>query len=160
MSYKARQALRSPLTSAQIRAARSLLRWTADELAVASPLTLLPLAHGAVSRPIRARRECYRVRSTHVWLAVPNSNRTCGLRLEHDLSDGLADEIRDASPGPGGGPAQRLKALPCGGKAGFLDSSMTRYDRHEICPVIGLPSMGLGAHEAVHSTSACRCFPA
>jgi transcriptional regulator with XRE-family HTH domain len=40
MSYKLSQARRAPLTSSQIRAARSLLRWTAEELAAASALSV------------------------------------------------------------------------------------------------------------------------
>ena len=44
-----------------------------------------------------------------LWLAVPDSNRTHGLRFEHDLADCVADQLRDAAPRPRGGLAQSVK---------------------------------------------------
>src|SRR5216684_5306737 len=41
--------------------------------------------------------------------AVPDGNRTGGLRLEHDLADGVTDDFRDATPRSRGGLAQRVK---------------------------------------------------
>src|SRR5215467_15390706 len=51
-------------------------------------------------------------------LAVPDGNWDCGLGLEHDLSDRIADELCDTAPRARRGHAQR--DLPCGGKLGSL----------------------------------------
>jgi hypothetical protein len=44
-----------------------------------------------------------------LWFAVPDGNRACRLRLEHDLADRVADQLRDAAPRPRGGLAQLVK---------------------------------------------------
>jgi hypothetical protein len=44
-----------------------------------------------------------------LWLAVPDSNRTCGPWFEHDLADCVADQLCDAAPRPRGGLAQGIK---------------------------------------------------
>jgi hypothetical protein len=41
-------------------------------------------------------------------LAVPDGNRACGLSLEHNLSDRIADELRDTAPRARRGHAQRV----------------------------------------------------
>jgi len=45
------------------------------------------------------------------WLAVPYGDRTGSLRLDYDLSHGLANHFRNAPSRPSGGLAQRLKLL-------------------------------------------------
>src|SRR5206468_2636688 len=42
-------------------------------------------------------------------LAVPDGNRTCGLRLDHDLADSVANQLSDATPRARSGLAQRRK---------------------------------------------------
>src|SRR5205807_10516860 len=43
------------------------------------------------------------------WLTVPDSNRPCGRRLEHNLADCVANQVGDAAPRPRGGLAQRIE---------------------------------------------------
>jgi hypothetical protein len=44
-----------------------------------------------------------------LWLAVPDSNRTGGPWLEHNLADCFADQLRDAASRPRGGFAQGIE---------------------------------------------------
>jgi hypothetical protein len=52
-------------------------------------------------------------------LAVPNGNRACGLRLQHDLSDRFADQRRDTAPPSAPRPCAVRRALPCEGNLGL-----------------------------------------
>ena len=44
-----------------------------------------------------------------LWLAVPDSDRTCSPWFEHDFADCIADQLCDAAPRPRGGLAQLIK---------------------------------------------------
>src|SRR5436190_19407324 len=46
-----------------------------------------------------------------LWLAVPDRNRTCGRRLEHNLADGVAHQLGNAASRPCSSFAQCVKLL-------------------------------------------------
>jgi transcriptional regulator with XRE-family HTH domain len=54
ISYVESQVRIWPLTSAQIRAARSLIRWTADELAAASALSVATIRRAELKESVTA----------------------------------------------------------------------------------------------------------
>src|SRR5262249_35171017 len=64
-------------------------------------------------------------------LAVPDGNRACGLRLEHDLSDRFADQLRDTAPRPGRGHAQRVEFFLSEVNLGVYHMCVTLRDSSE-----------------------------
>ena len=85
-----------PLTSAQIRAARSLIRWTADELAAASALSVATIRRAEL-------KESETALTAANDLAIRRALETAGV------------EFIDEN---GGGPGVRLKKRPRSKKLG------------------------------------------